>query len=112
LRSSKTLAAEAALLVGEQAVESLGEEGVQPGVDGVGVAGPEEAGARDGVGGVAVSDLQQSGGAFTDEGLGVVVAVAVQLLSLLVGKGEAPALAHGRFLHSMVAPRYHCSAVT
>src|SRR5262245_30704445 len=75
LRSSKALAAEAALLVSEQAVESLGEEGVQPGVDGVGVAWPEEAGAGDGVGGVAIGDLEQSGGAFTDERLGVVVAV-------------------------------------
>ena len=50
LRSSKTLAAEAALLVAEQTVESLGEEGVKPGVDGVGVAWPEDASACDGVG--------------------------------------------------------------
>src|SRR5438876_12405062 len=82
--ASKALAAEAALLVAEQAVESLGEEGVKPGVDGVGVARPEDAGACDGVGGSAVGDLQQGGGAFTDVGLGMVVAVFEQLLPLLV----------------------------
>jgi hypothetical protein len=95
LRSSKALAAEAALLVAEQAVEPLGEEGVQPGVDGVGVAWAEDAGASDGVGGGAVGDLEQGGSAFTDEGLGVVVTVFEQLLPLLVGEGEGTALAHG-----------------
>jgi hypothetical protein len=93
--SSKTLAAEAALLVALQAVESLGEEDVKPGVDGVGVARAEDAGARDGMGGGAVSDLEQGGGAFTDEGLGMVVAVLEQLLPLVVGEAEGTALAHG-----------------
>src|SRR4051812_25892396 len=68
LRSSKALAAEAALLVASQSVEPLGEEGVQPTVDGVGVARAEHALASDGVGGGAVRDLQQGSGAFTDEG--------------------------------------------
>src|SRR4051794_5845939 len=104
LLSSKTLAASAALLVALQAVESLGEEGVQPGVDGVGAARAEDALACDGVGGSAVGDLQQGGGAFTDVGLGMVVAVFEQSLPLLVGEAEGTALAHGRFLHSMLAP--------
>jgi hypothetical protein len=104
LRSSKTLAVETALLVSEQAVGSLGEEGVQPGIDGVGVAWPEEARTGDGVGGGTVGDLEQSGGAFADVRLGVVVAVVEQLPPLVVGKGKGAALAHGRFLHSMLAP--------
>jgi len=68
------------------------------------VARPEEAGLGDGVRGGAVGDLEQSGGAFADVGLGVVVAVAEQLPPLVGGKGEGAALAHGRFLHSMLAP--------
>src|SRR5262245_56232988 len=87
--SSKALAAEAALLVALQAVEALGEEGVQPGVDGVGVARAEDARACDGVWGGAVGDPQQGGGAFTDEGLGMMGAVFEQLLPLLVGKVES-----------------------
>jgi hypothetical protein len=81
--------------VTEQAVESLGKEGVEPGVDGVGVARAEDARASDGVGGGAVGDLQQGASAFTDEGLGMVVAVLEQLLPLKVGKLEGTALAHG-----------------
>jgi hypothetical protein len=104
LRSSKPLAAEAALLVSEQSVGPLGEESVQPGVDGVGVARPEEAGPGDGVGGGAVGDLEQSGGPLPDVRLGVVVAVAEQLPPLVIGKAEGTALAHGRFLRSMLAP--------
>jgi hypothetical protein len=104
LRSSKTLAAKATLLVRVQTCDSLGEEGVQPGVDGVGMAWPEEAGAGDGVGGGAVGDLEQSGGPFTDKGLGMVMAVVEQVLPLVVGKREGTALAHGKVLHGSVAP--------
>jgi hypothetical protein len=95
LASSKTLAVEAALLVALQSVEALGEEGVQPGVDGVGVARAEDARASDGMGRGAIGDLQQGAGAFTDEGLGMVVAVVEQLPPLLVSKLEGTALAHG-----------------
>src|SRR4051812_19735592 len=42
----------------------------------------------------------------------MVVAVLEQLLPLLVSKLEGTALAHGRFLHSMVAPLRYCSALT
>jgi hypothetical protein len=38
VRSSKALASEAAVLVAEQVVDALGEDGVQPAVDGVGAA--------------------------------------------------------------------------
>jgi len=110
VRSSKTLAVEAALLVAAQAVEPFRVETGQPTVDRVGVARPENAGASDGVGGGAVGDLEQGGGAFPDEGLGVVVAAVKQLPPLVVGKGKGTALTHGRFLHNMVAPVCYCSA--
>jgi hypothetical protein len=53
---------------------------------------------------VAVGDLQESGSAFADEGFGVMVAVAEQLLPLVIRKGKISTLAHGRVLHGMFAP--------
>jgi hypothetical protein len=90
--------------VGAQAIESLGEEGVQPGVDRIRVAWPKETGAGDGVGGGAVGDLEQGSGAFPDKGLGVVVTAVEQVLPLVVGEREGTALTHRRILHGSVAP--------
>jgi hypothetical protein len=72
-----------------QAIEPFGEKGVQPSVHRVGVSGAQEASAGHGVGRSAVGDPEQSGGAFADKGLGMVVAVVVQQLALLIGKGRA-----------------------
>jgi hypothetical protein len=64
----------------------------------------EDARTGDGVRGGTVGDLEQSGGAFADVRLGMVVAVVEQLLPLVVGKGKGATLAHGRILLSRLAP--------
>jgi hypothetical protein len=92
------------MLVAEQAIDAFVEEAAEPGIEGVGAARTEDAGAGDRVGRGAVSDPEQGSSAFTDEGLGMVVAVVQQLPPLLVGEVEGTALAHGRVLHSMLAP--------
>jgi hypothetical protein len=71
---------------------------VEPGVEGVGIARPEQALAGDGVRGEAVGHLEQGGGAFTDIGTGVMVAVMGKRRPLLLVQGERTADRHGIFL--------------
>src|SRR5262245_51699426 len=82
----------AAVLVGQEAFQPFGAVMVEPGVDGVGVAGAEQAGAGHGIRGGAVRDLEQGGTALPDIGLGVVVAVGKQGGALVVRERQAKAL--------------------
>jgi hypothetical protein len=87
-------------LVGEQAREALRLEAVEPGVDGVGVAGAEQAAAGDGVGREPRGDPKEGGAALADIGPGVVVAVVPQGGPLRIGKGQSTALGHRQVLLS------------
>jgi hypothetical protein len=60
--------------VGQDAGDPFGLEAVEPVVDGVGVAGPQQPGAGHGMGGGSGGDLEQGGAALADIGSGVVVA--------------------------------------
>src|SRR5262249_43347729 len=90
----KTPPAIAAVLVGEQARGPFVLVVVEPGVDGGGVAGAEQAGVGHGMRGLPVRDLEQGGTALADGGLGVVVAVVEQGGALVVRERQGPALVH------------------
>src|SRR5262249_4009318 len=90
----KTPPAVAAVLVREEAGQALGLVVVEPGVDAVGIAGAEQALAGDGVGCVAVGHFEQSGAAFADVRLGVMIPMVEQFLALLGCKGQGAALGH------------------
>src|SRR3954470_10587398 len=62
-----------ALGMGDQPSGPRGLVQVEPGVDGIGVAGLEQAVPGDPVGWIAVGDLQESRAAFADVGAGIVV---------------------------------------
>jgi hypothetical protein len=80
--------------VTEDTIEALALVVVEPGVDGVGVAGPKESAAGDGVGGTSVGDLEEGGAAFADVRLGVMVAVEQEFLTLGVGQGQGTSVRH------------------
>src|SRR5581483_4576892 len=84
----------AAVLVGEDAGEPCVPVVVEPGVNGVGVAVAEQAGVGHGKRGMPVSDLEQGGTAFTDVGLGVVVAAVEQCGALVIRERQGAALVH------------------
>jgi hypothetical protein len=67
---------------------------VEPSVDGVRVAGAEQAGLGHGMRGLAVRNLEQRGTALADVGLGVVVAVVKQCGALVVRERQGTALVH------------------
>jgi hypothetical protein len=75
------------VLVGAQTGEPLLLVEREPGVDGVGIAGAEEAEAGDGVRRLTVGDLEQGGTAFADVGLGVVVTLLLEFVILLWRQG-------------------------
>src|SRR5262245_57933880 len=87
----------AAMLVGEQAGQTLGPEAVEPGVEGVRVAGAEQAATCHGVGCQAVGNLEQGGAAFAHVRAGVVVTQAAQLLKLVLSEGKGSACWHRGF---------------
>src|SRR5262249_4838349 len=74
----KAAPAVAAVLVGKQAGEAFVLVTIEPGVHRIRIAAAEQAGVGHGIGGLSVSDLEQGGTAFTDVGLGVVVAMVDQ----------------------------------
>src|SRR5262245_29241808 len=98
----------AAVAVGEQAREPFVLVVVEPGVDGVGVAGAEQAGVGHGVRGLPVRDLEDRGTALADVGLGVVVAVVEQGGALVVRERQGTALVHRQtplwFRYTIIRP--------
>src|SRR5262245_16085567 len=80
-RRSRPAPPVAALSVGEEAGEPFGLVAVEPGVDGVGVAGAEQAVARDGMRGEAGGDFDQGGTPLADVGAWVVVAVVDEFIA-------------------------------
>src|SRR5207244_1393267 len=90
----KTPPTVAAVLVGEEAGQPLVLVIIEPGVNGVGVALAEQAGVGHGIRRVSVSDFEQGSTAFTDVGLGVVVAMGEQLGALVVRERQGTALVH------------------
>ena len=70
------------MAVDDQAIGAANLIEVEPGIEGIGVAGFEQTCACDGMGGLARGDLEQSGAALTDVGTRVVIAVVEQLALL------------------------------
>jgi hypothetical protein len=72
--------------MGDQPLDPRGVVQVEPGVEGVGVAGLQQAVLGHAMGRIAVGDLQQGGPALADVGSGIVVAQLKELVALLFGQ--------------------------
>jgi hypothetical protein len=72
--------------MGDQPLDPRGLVQVEPGVEGVGVAGLQQPVLGDPMRRIAVGDLQQGGSALADVGAGIVVAQLKELVALLFGQ--------------------------
>jgi hypothetical protein len=78
-----------------EARQAFGSIAAEPGVDGVGRAGREQAGAGDVGRAGAVGDLEERGSTLAQVGFGVVVTDGDELGTLLSGEGQGAEFGHG-----------------
>jgi hypothetical protein len=90
------------LRASDQACGPAGLKGVEPAVDGIGVAGLVRALAGYPVGGFAVGDHEQGRGAFAGVGAGVVFAELVGSLALMLSDSQGAAVGHRGVLQQAV----------
>ena len=78
--------------MGQQSGHAFLQVGIEPAIDGIGIAPPQQARGRDPVGRLALCHFQDGGTAFSHVGFAMMIAGLFQLLALLLRERHGPSM--------------------